>query len=42
MELDSLIGPDESDGQAAAQFASSRLVADPTIEAGPQDMEFCF
>ena len=44
METNLTIGvtPDEAYGQAAAQLAAGRLVADATVEPGAQDVEFGF
>jgi hypothetical protein len=44
MEANFTIGvtPDEACGQAAAQLAAGRLVADATVEPGAQDVEFGF
>src|SRR5438094_5088773 len=42
MEADLTISlaPDEADRQTAAQFAARRLVADSTVEASPQHVQF--
>ena len=34
--------PDEADGKAATQLAAGGLVANPAVEAGPQDMQLGF
>ena len=44
MKSDFAVGlaPDQPNWQAAPQFASGRLIADPAVEAGPKDIEFRF
>ena len=44
MKSDFAVGlaPDQPNWQAAPQFASGRLIADPAVEASSKDIEFRF